>query len=74
MCGAEFPNPVKSPYPRNFTFPVFLHGFIHYLILSLPCPGKIPSLVKFTHPVKDSILTSAFVFKAIIIRSRNYQV
>ena len=43
MGDVELPNPGKFPYP------IFLHGFIHNLILGLLYPGKSP------YPEKSSI-------------------
>ena len=49
MCDVELPNPGKFPYP------IFLHGFIHNLILGRPYPEKYP------YPEKDSI-TQVYIF------------
>ena len=51
MCDVELPNAGEISYP------VFLHGFLHNLILGLPYPGKFP------YRVKSSIHRSSYFFE-----------
>ena len=49
---------VKSPNPVEFLYHVYVQEFLNVIVLCLSYP------VKFSHPVKDSMSRSAYLFKS----------